>query len=295
MPFATQEIYAAAHKGRLYVAGGIAARVGVPYFTSRVVSYDPVDDGWREEPELPEPLHHVALVSTGEDLLAVGGFNGGYTHVWRMRDSVYKLTPDGWMSVGNLPQPQAEGVVATSRNGRVHLVGGQSPKGEANSVRSDHAEVHDHWMLEDGGWRDVQPIPTARNSATGGWLGDQLVVAGGRTSAGNLATTEIYDARIDAWHEGAPMPQPQAGTASVVIGNDLLVFGGEIFLPEANVFAEVWRYSLVHDQWTPLPSLPTPRHGLGAGLIGGGVYVVGGATKPGGRGTSDLNEVLVMP
>ena len=43
-----------------------------------------------------------------------------------------------------------------------------------------------------------------------------------------------------------------------------------------------------------LPDMPTPRHGLGAGLIDGRVYVVGGATSPGGRGTTDLNEVLLI-
>ena len=33
---------------------------------------------------------------------------------------------------------------------------------------------------------------------------------------------------------------------------------------------------------------------LGAERIGERIYVVGGATKPGGSGTSDLNEVLIL-
>ena len=41
------------------------------------------------------------------------------------------------------------------------------------------------------------------------------------------------------------MPLPQAGTASVVLDDELLVFGGEIFSPEAAVFPNAWRYSLV--------------------------------------------------
>jgi hypothetical protein len=40
--------------------------------------------------------------------------------------------------------------------------------------------------------------------------------------------------------------------------------------------------------------MPTPRHGLGAGLIGRTAYVVGGATFPSGRGTSDVNEALAL-
>ena len=39
-----------------------------------------------------------------------------------------------------------------------------------------------------------------------------------------------------------------------------------------------------------MPWLNIPRHGLAAGRIGDHVYVLGGATEVGGRGTSDVNE-----
>ena len=90
------------------------------------------------------------------------------------------------------------------------------------------------------------------------------------------------------------MPLPQAGTASVVVDQTLIVFGGEIFSPKASVFPNVWRYDLARDTWDALPDMPTPRHGLGAGLIGNQIFVVGGATEPGGSGTSDRNEVLLL-
>ena len=294
MPLNVQEIYTAVHHGRLYVAGGIAAKAGVPYFTSAVVSYDPAADSWRDEAELPLSIHHGALVSTGEALFLLGGFHGGYTHIWRMVDSVYQLTEQGWQQIGSLPKPLAEGVTTLSPAGTVHLVTGQTRRAEANSARSDHREVEDHWRWDDGRWHTAAPIPTPRNSATGGWLDGHLVIAGGRTAKGNLNTTEIYDPSTDRWHTARPMPQPQAGTASVVHDNQLIVFGGEIFSPRARVFPDVWRYSLTQDEWQPLPDMVTPRHGLGAGLFGDAAYVVGGATRPSGRGTSDANEVLEL-
>ncbi len=88
------------------------------------------------------------------------------------------------------------------------------------------------------------------------------------------------------------MPLPQAGTAAVATADGLLVFGGEIFIPESGVFKEAWFYRPSEDAWNPLPPLPTPRHGLGAARFGNKVYMVGGATKPGGSGTSAQNEVL---
>lgn len=79
-----------------------------------------------------------------------------------------------------------------------------------------------------------------------------------------------------------------------MVDDGLIVFGGEIFIPEAKVFKEVWRYSLSQDSWTSLPDMLTPRHGLGAGKFGKNVYVIGGATGPSGDGTSNLNELFTL-
>lgn len=294
IPIRTQELYGAVHQGRLFIAGGIANKLGVPYFTDACYSYDPAADSWAAEPNLPEALHHAALVSAGERLFLVGGFNGGYSHIWRMRGDIYELINGTWIKIGKLPTPQAEGVLSCHDNGTIHLVTGQTQKGKANKKRSDHIEVNTHlsWRPDESNWQELEPIPTARNSATGGWIGDQLVVAGGRTSAGNLSTTEIYDLQSGQWRTAAPMPLPQAGTASAIAKDGLLVFGGEIFVPNANVFKEAWFYNLRQDRWTALPPMLTPRHGISAGRIGNKVFVVGGATQPGGKGTSDLNEAI---
>ncbi len=294
MPLSTQEIYPARHNGELVVAGGIASKAGIPYFTGRCVAFNPKTAQWREHSTLPEARHHASLVSTGSRLFLMGGFNGSLTRVWRMRDSVLEYVNNEWVEAGTLPAKQAEGVIATSSRGRIHVVTGQSPRGESNVRRSDHREIHDHWSWnpEEAKWQTHAPIPTARNSATGGWVKDELIVAGGRTARGNLDAVEIYRLDDNSWRTAAPLPLPQAGTASVSVKDGIIVFGGEIFTPKAGVFKEVWRYSLKADTWTALPPMPIPRHGLGAVRFGTRVYVAGGATRPGGSGTSNAVEVL---
>jgi hypothetical protein len=298
LPLQTQELYPAVHQDRLWVAGGIARhRQGDLFFTKGAWSYDPGSDTWRTEPELPEARHHAAMVSTGEELFVVGGFNGTEDAVWQMLDSVLVLRNNRWEAIRTMPQPQAEGVLAHRGGGIVHLVTGQTRRGTANARRSDHSEVDAHWRWDTRAdrWERAAPVPTPRNSATGGWIGDLLIVAGGRTAAGNLDTTEIYDAREDRWRTAAPMPLPQAGTASVVVDGSLVVFGGEIFQPGARVFPNVWQYLLAEDRWVALPDMPTPRHGIGAGLIDRTAFVIGGATSPSGVGTSNRNEALSFP
>ena len=294
MPFATQEIYPARYGGELIVAGGIGNRAGLPYFPDRCIAYCPSTDSWREHSRLPVACHHGALVAADSRLFQMGGFNGSYTRVWRMTDAVLEFVQGEWKAVFKLPQKQAEGVVATSANGRIHVVTGQSPKGNGNAKRSHHREIHEHWSWhpDDTKWQEHAPIPTARNSATGAWVEDQLIIAGGRTASGNLDATEIYSLKTDSWRSAAPLPLPQAGTASIATDDGLIVFGGEIFRPIAAVFKEVWQYTLSADSWRPLPVMPTPRHGLGAIKFGSKAYVVGGARRPSGSGTSKAVEIL---
>lgn len=294
MPFPTQEIYPAKHRGELVVAGGIGSKMGIPFFPDVCVAYCPSTDTWREHSKLPESRHHAALVEANSRLFLFGGFNGGLTHIWRMRKSVLEFVDNEWQRVTEMPARQAEGVIATSPDNRIHVVTGQNPKNEANKKRSDHSEVRTHWSWNPGtdDWQEHANIPTARNSATGGWVGNELVVAGGRTSSGNLDTVEIYDLNENSWRSARPLPLPQAGTASVTVSDGLIVFGGEIFSPKANVFKQVWRYSVADDRWEALPPLPIPRHGLGAVRFGEKVFVVGGARRPSGSGTSKAVEVI---
>ena len=296
MPLNVQELYPVVHDNKLFVAGGIAAKAGAIYFTDRCVVFDPSKDAWSNAPDLPESLHHAALASSQNRLFLVGGFHGSYTSVWQMRSSVYELIDSAWQASIDLPAPQAEGVLSTAPDGAIHLVSGQSPRGEKNAQRSDHSEVHDHWRWEPGNasWEKAAPIPTARNSASGGWVGESLLVAGGRTSAGNLSETEIYDLKEDRWRSARPMPLAQAGSAATSVDDGIIVFGGEIFVPDSAVFANVWRYHIQRDEWLALADLPTPRHGLGAGKIADKIYVVGGATKPSGKGTTNVNEVFSL-
>jgi N-acetylneuraminic acid mutarotase len=53
----------------------------------------------------------------------------------------------------------------------------------------------------------------------------------------------------------------------------------------------VYAFGTAKRQWTRLPDLPTPRHGLAVVALGRRVYVVGGGPQPGLR-VSDANEAI---
>lgn len=295
LPIATQEVYPAANKGTLYVAGGIAQGTLTPYIAKDVQAYDPAADKWSEGPKLPEERHHISLASHTDRLYAIGGYYGSLTGgVWQIRDTVWRLSEDGkaWESVATMPKAHAEMITAVLGD-KIHLIGGRRRKSEGGS-RSDYVDINDHVVFDPvaGSWETLRPDLTERNSAATALIDGKIYVAGGRNATGNVPNHSVYDPKTDQWAALAPMPKPQAGLGGAALGGRFYVFGGEIFQPEAAVFADVWEYDPAKDAWTAMASMPTPRHGHGAVTIGEEIFVVAGAIRPGGSGRSTANEVF---
>ncbi len=66
----------------------------------------------------------------------------------------------------------------------------------------------------------------------------------------------------------------------------MLVFGGEA---PFRIFNATEMYEPAGNRWISLEPMPTARHGIGAALIGGRVYVPGGGREP-GLAATQVNE-----
>ena len=294
LPFPVQEIYPCLHDGKLHLAGGFIAENGeITGPTSAHHALDPATGLWTPRAPLPVARHHPQLVSLGGSLHCLGGFEADEDGVWQMKSDmwVYSEPQDDWERAPGLPVPNAESVVGVIRSD-LYLAGGRIPKGERNLDWRDHVDTARAWRFSRSHWEDIAPMPTARNSATGGAMDGRLHVVGGRTvSGGNTAVHEAYDPWSDRWERLAPMPKAQGGLASAVIGNRLYVFGGEYLEGSGGVFADAWVYDAIADKWAALPDMPEPRHGLGAVAYQGDIYVIGGARQAGGSQTSAAVEI----
>ena len=294
LPFAVQEIYPCRHDGKLHLAGGFIAENGeITGPTSAHHALDPATGLWTPRAPLPVARHHPQLVSLGGRLHCLGGFEADERGAWQMQGDmwVYKEAGDNWEWAPELPVPNAESVAGVIR-GDLYLASGRLPKGDRNLDWTDHVDTARAWCFSRGQWEEVAPMPSARNSATGGALDGRLHVVGGRTvSGGNTAVHEAYDPWSDRWERLAPMPKAQGGLASAVIGDKLYVFGGEYLEGAGGVFPDAWVYDARRDSWSALPDMPSPRHGLGAVAQKGDIYVIGGARQAGGHQTSAAVEI----
>lgn len=304
LPEPAQEIYAATDGRAIYTAGGLQGRGRGPVRVLDGFSrYDLATGAWTQPAglRLPFARHHPQLAVAGGRVWVIGGFRESASGQWTAITDALQADPGapdgGWTAGPALPRPQSE-AVTLAHGGRLHLIGGRSPTGQANGRWTDQADVADHRVLDGGRWRDARPAPTARNSAAGAVIGDALYVVGGRTvRGGNLGVLERYDPRADRWDALRPMPQASGGLAAAAWGGRLYAFGGEWFGPGGGgVFRECWVYDPRTDAWTAGPAMRTPRHGLAAVAIergpAAGVYAVGGATTASAAGTSAVVERL---
>lgn len=300
---ARQEIYPVVLDDKIYVAGGILG--AAPGYTDLFEAYDAQADRWNKLAPLPEGRHHIALATAGGKIYGIGGFSGAIPD-WRAHASVFVYDPkaDRWSSGPSLPQPRAEGVVA-SIGEKIYFVGGRIPTSAEAKHISEHADTARAEVLDvrSGRWSRVADAPSARNSAAGAVIGDKIYVVGGRqmikqtdgrSRPVNVATLEVYDPATDCWETRAPMPLAQGGLAVGAHGGKLYAFGGEQFVPQAKVFGESWVYDPALDRWSALPAMPKPRHGHGAAVVGDRVYLMGGGEKV-GVAASAVHEALEVP
>ena len=75
-------------------------------------------------------------------------------------------------------------------------------------------------------------------------------------------------------------------------GETGIVAGGQI--TQANVFGQMESYDLLANFWQSHAPMPTPRHAVGAALLGKRIHVAGGGAVTGGAVQSAVHEAFTL-
>jgi N-acetylneuraminic acid mutarotase len=276
-PTARFEANGAVVGGELWVLGGFtSANLQV---TGRVDIYDPAGDAWRAGPDLPGAETHIAVVTYAGDVIVSGGFNGAFTGARPpTSDAVWRWSAGAatWSAGPSLPAPGAAfswALLGTA----FHLAGGLGVDGSSDSA------AHYVWDLAGAAtWTTAAPLPDARNHG-GGAASDGLFYAiagrhGWNESSGDVADVDAFDPATGSWTPRAPIPvaRSEIGAAtSVTADGRVVVVGGS--LAGIRPSADVLIYDPAVDAWCALPSLPEPRKGAVAAVIGSRLVVTGGS------------------
>jgi len=275
---ALTEVAAAAHDGRVWVAGGYAQDGS---WVTDVQVLDPDAGTWEAGPALPEPVNHAALVSDGDDLLLLGGYAGA-AHAPTAAVRVLDPAGGGWIDGPPLPEPRAAGAAAWDGD-RVVYGGGVGPQGVAQDI----------WVLEGGEWREVGSLATPREHLAAASDGRGVTwFLGGRRGGLDRNEGDVDVVTGERTRRLGELPTPRGGVAGFhVPGVGACMAGGE---GPGGTFAQVECMDDV-GAVTTLPDLAAPRHGIGAVTLDGRAHVFLGGPEPGLTVSPTLQTLPLAP
>ena len=278
---ARQEHCVAALGGLVYAIGSYngSAMVGTVPGNQRLEAYDPATNTWSTKAMMPFGGDHCNAAATATKLYVLGAT--GTT-----QSAEYDPVANSWTMKRPIPTQRAAAATAAIGD-KIYVAGGMSTMGRNVTVREFAAydAVTDTWEI----LPDLPEIQ--RNHGPGAGVGGIFYLLGGRSGPPNNPTEGLLD-RVDAydpatrmWSSKAPMPRARGGTSAGVIGGLIVVVGGEgnnVAVNSMRVFPETDVFDPVANSWRTVAPMRTPRHGMGAGVVGNVLYVPGGATAQGG-------------
>jgi N-acetylneuraminic acid mutarotase len=312
IPQGEEEVYGTAAGEKLYVLGGLGVFPG--WEPKRMNwSYDPATDEWAKLPDVPEGMHHPGLAAVGDKLYWIGGFTiarpaGGGLPAWVPSNSVwiYDIKAKSWSKGPNLPTPRGA-LTATVVGTKIYAIGGAKNPGYSTpelrpTVPVENVATNEVFDITTGSWSSAAPMLTARNHHGAALIDGKIYVVGGRIGStfiiglsNNVSTNEVYDVAKNTWSSVLGMPTARSGVGTAVLNGQMHVLGGEAYLNElVGTYRTHEAFDPKTNSWQRLPPMPTPRHGLAVGEIGGKIYAVSGSNVAGGGGPHEgvnVNEV----
>jgi serine/threonine protein kinase len=163
---------------RIVVVGGQA--------DNRLVDTTEVFDGkrWRSGASIPTPREHLAAVSDGHYLYAVGGraLSADKNSAALER---YDLNTNRWLSLRDMPTPRG-GLGAGISDGHLFAVGGESPTGVLGAVES--------YDLARNRWSRAPKMRTPRHGITVAIVERSLYALGGAPRPGHASASGTAEA-----------------------------------------------------------------------------------------------------
>lgn len=258
---------------RFYLVGGIGKVEGDQ--VRLIEEYNPATRTWATVGALPTNINHVQAVEANGQIYIIAGWVAPFaTYVF---DPVtHQVT-----TKAKMPRPRGAGGVAV-HDGKIYYAGGLDP---FTRKSTPWTSVYD---VATDKWSELPDMPRARDHFGAAIVDGKLHAIAGRHVVREepVVDHDVFDLTTGRWSTGyAPIPTARSGTATAVIGREIVVLGGEIVWSQPTKrLAEA--YNVDTGTWRQLAPMPVGLHGIQAATCNGSIYVAGGAFTPGAKDPS---------
>ncbi len=201
--------------------------------------------------------------------------------------------PLSWSELAPSPTALYEGQGAAV-NGRLYVFGGFDRNVDDQPIATSAAHVYDPATNT---WATLHDIPDVVTHAGVAVDGSNIYLAGGFVGDHPGPQTDHvwrYDSTADRWTALPPLPGARGAGALVRQGRDLHYFGGTERTVDGDYLHDDADHVILSldapTAWRAAAPLPNPRNHLGAAVLGGMIYAVGGQHL-GNEAYGDLTDV----
>ncbi|MCB0096954.1 MAG: hypothetical protein KDE46_14595 [Caldilineaceae bacterium] len=197
-----------------------------------------------------------------------------------------------WEALAPMLTPRSRQSTALIGNS-IYIMGGESTEGELL------ADV-ERYQIKVGVWQSMPPLPRPLSNTSAVGLNQHIYVAGGSYMDETTATRQlsdqllVYSATDQAWRTLGNLPYPLVGAALTSNADSIYLIGG---WDGETTHDEIWRYTPTPDDsttsvaWERVGRIPQARSFLGATVLKGKLYVVGGFDGQREVGNADVFDL----
>jgi N-acetylneuraminic acid mutarotase len=252
--------------------------------------YDTESGQWADGPAIPTKRGWFGAERIGKEIFCIGGKavrsredkrRLGNEISFDLRASVEALdtTTLTWRSCTPMDEVRA-GHRTVVCKGHIYVLGGAIINMQyyaQNPVR-----VYDPKRDE---WGTSEPLPTARFGMAAAVVDDVIYCFSGMATTTPPQSTEScrFDPAVGKWETIAPIPTGRLDGCAVAAAGKIFVIGGlhgeKEGVDHEEYLTAVDIYDPASDSWQEGPSLPVRRAWMGAAVLDGCIYVMGGAHR----------------
>lgn len=262
------------------------------------------DSGWVSRASLPWAAQEIYAAVHDGRIVTGGGLVSRPGQPLHIEDRVafYDWIRNAWAPGPSLPAPRHHPMfIATDHD--LYVIGGY-----ARSEAGEWTNTTTAWVLDDGGWKGITPLPSPQAEAVGVGLGEAVHLITGRSPGGegnggwnDQADTDRHLVLVpgaSGWETARPCPMARNSAAAAVLDGAIWVAGGRTV--SGGGTGRLDRYDPVEDRWdtlAPIPPSPDTGQQVGGGLamaaISGRLVAFGGEWFQRGGGGGVFRETWV--
>ncbi len=278
--------------GKGYLMGGRGVKP--------VEVFDPETMSWRQLGATPLEMHHFQPVPYGESIYVMTAMTGKYPNETPLETAyIYDPATDSWRQGAEIPPERRRGGAGTAvYEGKIYLA-----CGIVDGHTSGTVAWFDEFDPATGEWRVLPDAPRVRDHFSAVVSEGRLYLVGGRDTSYHepghftaffgtvIPEVDVYDFATGEWTTlPGKLPVPTAAGGLVESGGAIYYFGGETAQDLAH--SETQQLDPETGEWSLIAPLQRGRHGGGAAVLDGRIYVAAGSGGRGGGPELSSTEVF---